>query len=132
MNREASALHLPRPTGAVPSAIWLIACILIGIRLVAGFVCHTCFFDFEQPTTRSFHLHAGGDQNPCHHGRVEANPLVSWACTVTQDESAFILPEIPRLPVMVSLFVPLVLLLVSHVDRPLVTAHGRGPPLSLV
>ncbi len=132
MNCRAFALNPLQSTGAVPSAIWLVACILISIRLVAGFVCHTCFFDLEQPTSRSFHLHAGGDQNPCHHGRVEANPLVSWACAVTQDESAFILPEIPRLPVIVSLFVPLVLLLVSHADRPLVTAHGRGPPILLV
>ena len=132
MNRDTSALHRSRTTGAVPSAIWLVASILIGIRLVAGFVCHTCFFDLEQPTTRSFHLHAGGDQNPCHHGRVESHPLVNWACAVTQDESAFILPESPRLPAMAALFVPLVPLLVSHADRPLVAAHGRGPPISLV
>lgn len=131
MNRGASARHLFRTTGAVPSAIWLVACLLISIRLVAGFVCHTCFFDLEEPTNRSFHLHAGGDQEPGHHGRVESDPLVNWACAVTQDESAFILPESPRPPVMVSGFVPPVPLPVSHVDRPLVTAHGRGPPISL-
>jgi hypothetical protein len=110
----------------------VVACVLVAVRLVAGFVCHTCFFDLEQPASRSFHLHSGADENPCHHGRVESNPLVKWACAVTQDESAFLLPEIPRLPVVVSLFVPLVPLLVSHADRPLVTAHGRGPPSSLI
>lgn len=128
MNREAAAQHLSRTTGAVPPAIWLVVCILIGIRLVAGFVCHTCFFDLEQPTTRSFHLHAGGDQNPCHHGRVEINPLVSWACAVTQDESAFILPDVPRLPIIASLFFPLFLLAVFYGERPLIAAHSRGPP----
>lgn len=109
----------------------VVAYLLIAIRIVAGFVCHTCFFDIEKPNTRSFHLHTGGDLNPCHHGRVETGPLVNWACAVTQDESAFILPEIPRLPVVVSLFVPLVLLLVSYGNRPLVAAHSRGPPYSI-
>jgi hypothetical protein len=132
MTRGLYGFRPPRTTGTVPPAVWLVASILVGIRLVAGFVCHTCFFDLEQPTTRSFHLHAGGDQDPCHHGRVESDPLVNWACTVTQDESAFILPEIPRLPVIVSWFVPPVPLPVSHADRPLVTAHGRGPPVSFV
>lgn len=110
----------------------IVACLLVAIRIVAGFVCHTCFFDLEQPSTRSFHLHTGGDLNPCHHGRVETGPLVKWACAVTQDESAFILPEIPHLPMVVSLFVLLILFLVSPADRPLVTAHGRGPPPAIV
>ena len=124
-----SAVVRTRPQSHMATHIGMVvACLLIAIRIVAGFVCHTCFFDIEQPKTRSFHLHTGSDLNPCHHGRVETGPLVNWACAVTQDESAFILPEIPRLPVVASLFVPHVLLLVSHTDRPLVTAHGRGPP----
>lgn len=109
----------------------VIASLLIVIHIVAGFVCHTCFFDLEQSKTRSFHLHSGDDLNPCHHGRSEVHPLTGWACMVTQDDTAYILPEIPRLPVMVSLFVPLVPLLISHADRPLVMAHGRGPPYSI-
>lgn len=123
--------HAPRNwrSGPAPRLAVAIACLLIAIRLVAGFVCHTCFFDFERPTSRSFHLHAGGDQNPCHHGRVEGNPLTNWACAVTQDENAFILPEIPRLPLLVSLLVSLIVLVLSFNGRPLVAAHGRGPPL---
>ena len=109
----------------------VVASLLIVIHLVAGFVCHTCFFDFEKPKTRSFHLHSGDDQNPCHHGRSEVNPLTGWACSVMQDDPAFILPGIPRLPAVVSLFVPLVPLLISQADRPLVTAHDRGPPYSI-
>jgi len=105
-----------------------VACLLVVIRIVAGFVCHTCFVDFEQPASRSFHLHAGGDRDPCHHGRVEASPLITWACTVTQDETAFILPDIPRLPLLVSLFVPLTFVVLSFGGRPLMVAHGRGPP----
>ena len=115
-------------TGRTPSLFFLLACLLVAIRLAAGFVCYTCFNDFETPTSRSFHLHAGGDLNPCHHGRVEVSPLTNWACTVTQDESAFILPEIPRLPVMVSFFVPMFFLFVSYGDRLLIAAHGRSPP----
>jgi len=107
------------------------ACLLVVIRLVAGFVCHTCFIDFEKPASRSFHLHAGGDRDPCHHGQAEASPLTTWACTVTQDETAFILPEVPRLPLVVSEFVPLVLLLLSYRTLFQIAAHGRGPPVLL-
>jgi hypothetical protein len=134
MLKNCELLHMstcPQPRMATRVGIG-VACLLIVIHLVAGFVCHTCFFDFEKPKTRSFHLHAGGDLNPCHHGRSEINPLTGWACMVTQDDTAYILPEIPRLPIMVSLFVPLVSSLTSHADRPLVTAHGRGPPHSII
>jgi len=117
-----------RRSGLAPRAAVAVACLLIAIRLVAGFLCHTCFIDFEKPTSRSFHLHAGGDHEPCHHGQAEASPLIAWACTVTQDETAFILPEIPRLPLLVSLFVSLTVLALSFGGRPLVVAHGRGPP----
>jgi hypothetical protein len=114
-----------------PRAALAVACLLIVIRLVAGFLCHTCFVDFEKPASRSFHLHAGGDQDPCHHGRVEGSPLTNWACAVTQDETAFILPEIPRLPIVVSEFVPLVVLLLSYRTLFEIVAHGRGPPVPL-
>ncbi len=106
------------------------ACLLVAIRLVAGVVCSTCFNEFEQPQIRTFHLHGGGDHEACHHGRAEASPLVNWACAVSQDDSAFLLPEIPQLPVIVSLSVPLVLLLISFCSVSLITAHGRGPPVS--
>jgi hypothetical protein len=125
-------MHQPRRSGRAFSLLVLMAYLLVVIRLVAGVVCSTCFNEFEQHPVRTFHLHGGGDHQACHHGRAPLNPLVGWACAVTQDESAFILPEIPRLPAVVSLFVPLVPLLVSHADRPLVTAHGRGPPVSRV
>ena len=108
------------------------ACLLIVIHLVAGFVCHTCFFDLEQPKARSFHLHSGDDLNPCHHGRNEIHPLNSWACSVMQDDTAFILPEIPQLPVMISFFVVLFLRDVSYTGRTSITAHGRSPPLVLI
>ena len=132
MSHGFHVLHVRQRDGQGPLLLLLVACLLISIRVVAGFVCFTCFTDFEKPTNRSFHLHAGGDQNPCHHGKVEASPLISWACAVTQDESAFILPEIPQLPVSVSVFVPLVLLLVSYRTLFLIAATGRGPPFSLI
>ena len=100
----------------------------LGVRMVGGFICNTCYLDFEQPKSRSFHLHGGGDREPCHHGKPEASPLIQWACTVMQDESAFVLPEIPRLPVVISFFESLVLLLVSYRTLFPIAAHGRGPP----
>ncbi|MFO0720829.1 MAG: hypothetical protein U0319_08860 [Nitrospira sp.] len=107
MTTPQTVLFPHRRSGLAPQAAVAVACLLIAIRVVAGFLCHTCFIDFEKPTSRSFHLHAGGDHEPCHHGQAEASPLITWACTVTQDETAFILPEIPRLPLLVSLFVSL-------------------------
>ncbi|NOT21731.1 MAG: hypothetical protein HOP22_03260 [Nitrospiraceae bacterium] len=123
-------MHASRRSGQAPLLLVSLACLLVSIRLLAGFICTTCFTDFEKPKTRNFHLHSGGDRDPCHHGQVTTgSPLVAWACVVTGDESAFILPEIPRLPIIVSLLVLLVLLVVSSPDRPLIAAHGRGPPL---
>ena len=129
MTIQQGSLSQHRRSNLAPKTAVIVACLLIVIRVVAGFVCHTCFLDFEQPTSRSFHLHAGGDRDPCHHGQAEASPLTTWACTVTQDETAFILPDIPRLPLVVSEFVPLVLLLLSYRTLFQITAHGRGPPV---
>jgi hypothetical protein len=121
-------MHDNRRAGQVSRLVALLACLLIGIRLAAAMVCSTCFTDWEKTQSRAFYLHAGGDRDRCHHGKVQAHPLTEWACSANQDESAFILPEIPRLPVVVSVFVPLVLLLVSYRTLPLIAAHGRGPP----
>ncbi|MFO0720827.1 MAG: hypothetical protein U0319_08850 [Nitrospira sp.] len=121
-------MHSSRRSDWISRLLAVMACLLIGVRLVGGFVCNTCYLDFEKPASRSFHLHGGGDREPCHHGQPEASPLIQWACTVMQDESAFVLPDIPRLPVVISLFVPLVLLLVSYRTLFPIAAHGRGPP----
>ncbi len=129
MTIQQGSLSQHRRSNLAPQTAAIVACLLIVIRVVAGFVCHTCFVDFEKPTSRSFHLHAGGDRDPCHHGQAEASPLTTWACTVTQDETAFILPDIPRLPLVVSEFVTLVLLLLSYRTLFQIVAHGRGPPV---
>jgi hypothetical protein len=121
-------MHDSRRAGQVSRLVALQACLLACIQLVAGVVCSTCFNEFEQPTVRTSYLHSGGDHHACHHGRAQLTPLVAWSCDVTQDDTAFVLPEIPRLPVVVSVFVPLVLLLVSYRTLPLIAAHGRGPP----
>lgn len=104
------------------------ACLLIAIRLVAGVVCSSCFNEFEEPSVRSFHLHGGGDHEACHHGRAEASPMVVWACSVNQDDPAFLLPEVPQLPVIASLSIPHVLLLISVHSVSLIAAQGRSPP----
>ena len=106
----------------------LVACLLVCIRLIAGVICSTCILPLELLQSRMVHLQGSGDREACDHSQAQAGPVVQWACTVTQDETAFILPEISRLPLIVSLFVPLVFLLVSSRSLPLIAAHGRGPP----
>lgn len=76
-----------------------------------------------------FYLHAG-DHDACHHGRAQPSPLVGWACGVTQDESAFVLPESPRLPVLISQLVPLIFFPITYRGFPLISAVGRGPPVA--
>jgi len=112
------------------SRLGALACLLVSIRLVAGVICSTCILPEEVQQDRVAHLHGVGDREPCSHGRAQAGPIAQWACTVTQDESAFILPDIPRLPVLVSFLVPLVLLWPSYRSLALIAANGRGPPLS--
>jgi hypothetical protein len=45
-----------------------------------------------------------------------------------QDDPAFILPDIPQLPVVISFFAVFFLLDVSYTGRMFITAHGRSPP----
>ena len=108
----------------------LVASLLVCIRLIAGVICSTCILPLELVQSRVAHLHGGGDREPCDHSQAQAGPFVQWACEVTQDETAFILPETPRLPLIVLFFVSLVFLLVSSRSLPLITAHSRGPPIS--
>lgn len=130
MNEFLRAMHAIDRSGRTSRLVALIACLLIGIRFAAGIVCSTCFTDWEQAKTRAFYLHSGWDRSQCHHGLVPASPWILWACSVNEDESAFVLPEIPRVPVVVSVFVSVVLLFVSYRTLPLIAAHGRGPPIS--
>jgi len=108
--------------------VWL-ACLLVSIRFVAGIICSTCILPEEVQHNRLASQY-GVEREPCSHGEAQASPIAQWACTVTQDETAFILPDIPRLPVIVSVLVLWLLLLFSYARRPVVPAHGRGPPLS--
>lgn len=128
MNHLLRAMHSTRRSNRAPLLVCLIACLLVGIRAAAAIICSTCFLDFEKSPNRSFYLHSGEDHKGCHHGLVAASGWIIWACSVNEDESAFVLPEIPRLPIIVSVFVPLVLLLVSYRTLFLIAAHGRGPP----
>lgn len=111
------------------SRLGALACLLVSIRLLAGVICSTCILPEEVQLDRVAHLHPVGDREPCSHGQAPAGPVAQWACTVTQDESAFILPEVPRLPVLVSFLVPLVLLWPIYRSLIPIAANGRGPPL---
>lgn len=105
------------------------ACLLVCVHLVAWYVCMSCTYPMEEPRVRSFHLHSGEDRDPCHHGRPEPNPLTAWACAVTQDDDAFVLPDIPRLPVILSVFLPFHEPLSPGSNNTQITAVGRGPPV---
>lgn len=118
-----------RKAGQVSMPVVFLAGLLIGIRLIAGAVSETCFFDLELSNDRTVHIHGVDDHGHCPHGRFKVSPIVAWACSACQDHSAYSLPEIPSLPILVSFFIPLFLLTVSFGSRPLIVAHGRGPPL---
>ena len=110
------------PLRSIPStrsrrAILWLACFLACIRLIAVGICSTCFDEFETPTSRAFYLHDGSDHDACHHGRAPVGPLVAWACEITQDDAGFVLPDIHRLPVIVSVFVTLTLLVLYYAGR---------------
>ena len=125
------------PLRSIPStrsrrAILWLACFLACIRLIAVGICSTCFDEFETPTSRAFYLHDGSDHDACHHGRAPVGPWVAWACEITQDDAGFVLPDIPRLPVIVSFFVPLTLLVLSYAGRAPISAKGRSPPFRSV
>lgn len=122
-------LNSARRFGRGPFLLCLLACLLIGSRLAGEFVCYTCFGDLEAPKTRTFHLHGGGDQERCHHGRADIDPLRLWGCKVNENDPAFVLPEIPRMPVILSVLVPFVLLFVSYRNIVAIAVHSRGPPL---
>lgn len=128
MSKLFRVMHDSRRSGPVSRLVALLACLLVAIRFAAAMVCSTCFTDWEKAQSRAFYLHAGWDRDRCHHGLAPASPWIAWACSVNEDDPAFVLPEIPRLPVVVSAFVPLVLFLVSYRSLSLITAHGRGPP----
>ncbi|MBX3236391.1 MAG: hypothetical protein KF814_09575 [Nitrospiraceae bacterium] len=128
MTSMLRSIHACRDVRRVPLLTLMVTCLLVGIRLTAALVCATCFTELEKPPTRTFHLHAGGDRDPCHHGQAPATPWVEWACSVNQDDSAFLLPEISRLPILVSTLVPFFLPLVSYRSFASIAANGRAPP----
>ncbi|MEQ1656583.1 MAG: hypothetical protein ABL960_12880 [Nitrospira sp.] len=128
MNGMLRFLHIRHRSEQMSRLVTLLACLLIGIRFAAGIIHAACFVDWEKPQTRSFYLHSGDSHDRCHHGQAPPGPWAAWGCEASQDEPGFTLPEIPCLPVIVSIFVPLLLFLVSYDSRSLIAAHGRGPP----
>ncbi len=119
-----------RRSRRAPTPTVVLACLLIGIRLLAGAISEVCFFDLEVSPVRTVHIHSAGDHEHCHHGRYSVPPLLAWACSACKDAGEFTLPDIPHLPILVSFFVPLLFLVLSCGSRPLIAARGRGPPLS--
>lgn len=121
-------MHTVRRSEGVSRSVVLLACLLIGIRLAADLVCATCFNELETSTSRSFYLHEGTDRDRCHHGKPAGSPLAQWACSVKQDDQAFLLPEVPRLSFVVSAVALVVPPQVSYLSVSTFTPHGRGPP----
>ena len=120
---------VPRRGARARRPIVLLACLLIGIRLIAGAVSEACFFDLEVPSTRTVHIHSAGDHDHCPHGRYSVPPLLAWACSACKDANEFALPEAPPLPILESFFVPLSVQAVPFDGLSLIAARGRGPPL---
>jgi hypothetical protein len=58
MNDLLCIMHTSRRSGWASRLLIVMACLLIGVRLVGGFICNTCYLDFEQPKSRSFHRHS--------------------------------------------------------------------------
>lgn len=129
MNHPLSYMPAGRLDARSPTSRVALVCLLIGIRLFAGAISETCFFDLEWQPVRTVHIHSAGEHDHCHHGRYNVPPLVAWACSACKDANEFTLPDSIRLPLLMSLFVPLFLLVASAGDRPLIAARGRGPPL---
>lgn len=128
--KDALASLSPAPrVGQTSLPIVLLVCLLVGIRLMAESISASCFFDLQTPTARTFHIHGVGVHAHCDHGRYKVSPLVDWACSVCKDADGYALPQIPRLPILVSFFVPLFFPVVSFGSRALIVPHGRGPPL---
>ena len=123
-------MHPLRRSEGASRFLVLLTCALIGIRLTADLLCATCFNELETSTSRSFYLHEGTDRDRCHHGKPAGSPLAQWACSVKQDDQAFLLPEVPRLSVVVSAVALVVPLQVSYLSVSTFPAHGRGPPHS--
>ena len=132
MLRALRFMHSSRSSSRTSSLLGLMACLLVGIHVVAEYVCMTCTYPTDEPSARSFHLHSGEDRDPCHHGRPEPNPLTAWACAVTQDDDAVVLPDIPRLPVISSVFLPFHKSLAPKSNTTLIAAVSRGPPSLLL
>ena len=128
MLRALWFIHPLRRSKRASRSLVLLACLLIGIRLIADLLCATCFNELELSTSRSFYLHEGTDRDRCHHGKPAGSPLTQWACSVKQDDQAFLLPEVPRLSFVVSAVALVVPLQVSYLSVSTFTAHGRGPP----
>jgi hypothetical protein len=121
-------MHMLRPSEGASRFLILFACLLIGIRLTADLICATCFNEIETSTSRAFYLHGGIDRDRCHHGKPAGSPLTRWACSVKQDDQAFLLPEVPRLSFVVSAVALVAPIQVSYLNVSTITAHGRGPP----
>jgi hypothetical protein len=120
-------MHATDRSGRTPRLVALLACLLIGIRFAASIVCSTCFHRLGAGERRGPSISIAGGIVIAVPPWAELRPACGfvWACSVNEDESAFVLPEIPRLPVVVSIFVPLVFLLISY--RSLIPDYGQWP-----
>ena len=129
MNDAPSYQPAARRDDRSPMSRVVLVCLLISIRLIAGALSETCFFDLELSPVRTVHIHSAGDHDHCNHGRYNVPLLVAWACSACKDANEFALPETLRLLILVSFFVPLFLLALAFGGRPLIDACVRGPPL---
>lgn len=92
MNDAPSYQPAARRDDRSPMSRVVLVCLLISIRLIAGALSETCFFDLELSPVRTVHIHSAGDHDHCNHGRYNVPPLVAWACSACKDANEFALP----------------------------------------
>lgn len=129
-----SLMRMLHPARRLPGGVVALAFLLAALRLAAEAISATCFSPLSDALARmdgTVHLHAEGDRDHCAHRAADPGPLVSWACNAQADEAEYLLPDVPRLPVPFSTFVPLLFVAVFFKGLTLFPARGRAPPPAL-
>lgn len=127
-------MRMLHPARRSPGGVVALAFLLAALRLAADAISAICNSPLSEELARmdgTVHLHTEGDRDHCAHRAADPGPWVSWACTAQADEAEYLLPDVPRLPVPFSTFVPLLFVAVFFKGLTLFPARGRAPPPAL-
>lgn len=127
-------MRMLHPARRSPGGVVALAFLLAALRLAADAISAICNSPLSDALARmdgTVHLHTEGHRDHCAHRAADPGPLVSWACNAQKDEAEFLLPDVPRLPIPFTTFVPLLFVAVFFKGRTLFPARGRAPPPAL-